>query len=358
MTNRTSHRVLFVGDIVPNAMRRPPDAVRRLIESFGADSAVGNCEISLTDRGVPAPKFVTWRTAPSAASTLRWLGFDVVSLANNHMLDYGREGLADTLAALRIAGVRTIGAGVDLPEAAAAAVVGSGDRPRVACLGVACTLPLGSSAGIDRPGVQPIRVATSYEFDPLDLQEEPGCQPTRIHTRPDAEDLDRVCQRIRDLKSDGQSVVISIHWGNAFQKQLAAYQRVLAQAFADAGCDAVIGHHPHTPHAIERIGVAPVFYSLGNFLIDAAILRHADRALPIGLATPWVMSDDALVAVIDFASDGPERVEVHPIHLDSNGDPARLERVDAEAVLRGIEALPPGPPPWTIADGRAIVSGY
>jgi len=350
------HRALFVGDIVPNASRRPSDAVRNLIRSFGVDSVVGNCEISLTERGTPSPKFVTWRTHPSAAAELRRIGFDVVSLANNHMFDYGREGLEDTLTALRTAGVEPVGAGRCLDEAAAAAILGAANGPHVAVLGVACTLPLGSPADTDRPGVQPIHVSTSYEFDPTDLQEEPGCQPTRIHTQPDLRDLDRVCKQIRSLREEGHSVVVSIHWGNAFQKQIAGYQPVLAAAFAEAGCDAVIGHHPHTIHGIECIGDMPVFYSLGNFLMDAEMVGHADAGLPSGLATPWIMSSDGLAVLMEFSEHGLQRAIVRPIRLDEDGYPAALKPAEANQLLREVGALPPGRPPWTIDAGQAVIA--
>jgi len=355
MTEEKTHRMLVVGDMVMSAERQVPWLVKALIDSFDAHCVVGNSEIPLTERGTPAAKFVAWRTEPSVAQQIRRLGFDIVSIANNHAIDYGREGLEDTLAAFQNAGIRTVGAGKDLDAALSPAVVTFDATTKVAIIGVACTLPLGSIADVNHPGIAPIRVSTRYEFDPMDLQEEPGCQPTYIHTQAHVADIERLGQRIGTWKQKGYLVIVSIHWGNAFQKQLAQYQRPLAHAFQQAGCDLVIGHHPHTIHGIEVINRMPVLYSLGNFIMDEKIVGHADSSLPEGLATPWIMSPEALVGVLEFRSGKLTSLRIRPILLDDHGFPTRVEGTLGEKFLREVETYPPGPAGWEFTKGSALI---
>lgn len=355
MTKDRTYRLLVVGDMVLCAQREAPAFVKALISSFDADCVAGNSEIPLTERGAPAAKFVAWRTSPSVARQIRDLGFDIVSLANNHALDYGREGLEDTRAAFRNVGIQAVGAGQNLDAAFAPATVAFDETTKVAILAVATTLPLGSAAGENRPGVAPIRVSTSYEFDPMDLQEEPGCQPTYIHTHANEQDVDHVCEKIRDWKKKGHVVLVSIHWGNAFQKKLAQYQRPLARAFEQAGCDLVVGHHPHTIHGIEVINRMPALYSLGNFVMDETIVAQAKNGLPEGLATPWTMSCEALVGVAELSEGRLTSLRVHPIVLDEDGFPRKPEQPLAQKILRDVETYPPGPIGWELRNEFALI---
>lgn len=347
--------MLYVGDIVVSGDRLAPVQVGQWIKKRSAGCVVGNCEISFTQRGRKAAKFVAWRTDPRAAFNLRALGFDQVSVANNHAVDYGWEGLRDTLSACREAGLVPFGGGETLNDASAPAVADKGRDVHVATIAVACTLPLGAAARTDQPGINPIRVSTRYEFDPLDLQEEPGCQPTIIHTVPNEQDIARVCKQIESLRDEGFRVVLYIHWGNAFQKQLAQYQRTLAVAFADAGCDMIIGHHPHTIHGLEMIGSMPVFYSLGNFIMDTQIVHRADEGLPTDLATPWIMSKEGLAVVAKFGCNGLIQVQAIPICTDADGYPTALNREEANLVLHQVESYPPGKPPWQIDNGLGVI---
>jgi len=355
MTKEKTYRMMFVGDIVMNAKRETPGSVEALIASFDADCVIGNSEIPLTERGTRAAKFVSWRVSPTVAKQMQVLGFDIVTLANNHALDYGHEGLEDTLAAFHNVGVQAVGAGKDVDTALAPAVVTFDATTKVAIIGVACTLPLGSIADVNHPGIAPIRVSTRYEFDPMDLQEEPGCQPTYIHTQANPADVEQLCQKIHMLKQEGYLVLVSIHWGNAFQKQLAQYQRPLAHAFQQAGCDLVIGHHPHTIHGIEIIGRMPVLYSLGNFIMDETTVGRADSGLPPGLATQWTMSPEALIAVLEITNGDLVSLYIFPILLDADGFPTRVEGALSEKLLREIETYPPGPAGWKSTKNSALI---
>ncbi|MCL6551596.1 MAG: CapA family protein [Firmicutes bacterium] len=141
-----------------------------------ADLVFVNLEVPLTARGAPADKHVAFRADPPLAGELRAAGIDVVTLANNHMLDYGPEGLFDTLEALHRVGLPAVGAGRTLAEALAPAVL-TARGVRVAFLGLASTLPVGSAAAPDRPGIAPVHVTTLYVVDSAGLDETPGKAP-------------------------------------------------------------------------------------------------------------------------------------------------------------------------------------
>ncbi len=355
MTEKKTYRMMFTGDIVMSAERKTPGFVESLIASFEADCVIGNSEIPLTERGTRAAKFVAWRASPSLARQMQVLGFDIVTLANNHALDYGHEGLADTLAAFHGAGVQTVGAGKDADTAFSPALVTFDAATKVAILSVASTLPLGFAATADHPGVAPIRVSTQYEFDPMDVQDEPGCLPTFIHTQANTADVERLCQDIRALKEEGYLVLVSIHWGNAFQKQLAQYQQPLAHALEQAGCELVIGHHPHTIHGIEVIRRMPVLYSLGNFIVEKKAVEHGESDLPSGLATQWTMSPEALIALVEITNGEIISVDLIPILLDADGFPSRADSAVSERILNDTETYPPGPIGWKREHDSAVL---
>ena len=313
--------ILAVGDVVIGRNRTAArEALAAILERVPANVRFGNLEVPLTQRGTPAPKITAWRSAPEVAQDLKQLGFDVLSTANNHALDYGREGLFDTLAALRQAGIRQIGSGAEVESALAPATIET-DSVRLAFMAVACTLPLGFDADGGRPGIAPIHVRTSYEFDPIDAQEEPGCIPTYIHTVANAADVSRICERVRGLKDNGYTTLVSLHWGNAYQKRLARYQPALARELAEAGCDMIIGHHLHTIHAIDVIGRMPVLYSLGNCVMDVTTEGRTDRDLLTDMAISWEPSPDALVASICVDPGGIRRLDILPLAIDDNGLP-------------------------------------
>jgi len=331
---------MFVGDIAPGSLGKNDLApTKEWLASLGFHRGVGNLETPLTTRGCPAPKLVAWRSSPQAAHLLRYLGIDVVSLANNHALDYGVEGLVDTLETLAQAGVDAAGAGMDLDQALVPVLIEFDHRSRVALVAVACTLPLGFPARNHRPGVAPIRVSTSYVFDPIDLQEEPGCSPTFIHTKADPNDVSRICKQLAALKDKGYLVIVSIHWGNAFQKKLAEYQRPLARALVEAGCDVVVGHHPHTFHGVEIMENSVVLYSLGNFVMDAELVNRAHQGLPEGMATVWSMSPESLVIVVDILDGRILKVYIYPIILDERGIPQLSKGKQAGEIVDKIETL-------------------
>ena len=200
-----------------------------------ADIAFGNLEGPLTERGEPAPdKKYLFRSPPAkVAEALKAAGFDVVSLANNHSLDYGSVGLADTIAALDKVGVHHVGAGENLTVARQAAILHRNGL-KVAFLAYSLTFPEEFWATANRAG-------TVFGYREI------------------------VEGDIRAAKQKADIVVASFHWGQESKTQLRPYQVALGHAAINAGASLVIGHHPHILQSVERYKDGVILYSMGNF---------------------------------------------------------------------------------------------
>lgn len=279
--------IAITGDVAP--MRAVPEYDRRLHELMhSAEVAFGNLEAPLTARGVRAEKAATHRAHPDRVAEVKLFGFDVVTLANNHMLDFGQEGLADTLAVLAGAGVDAVGAGTSSANALRGVV-----RPTahggVAFIGLCSALPPGFAATDDRPGVAPVRVQQSVAIDPALQQEQPGGAPF-MHTEALEADVAAACDAVRAVRKDARLVVVALHWGipHGFAARsygiLAEYQRPLAHALVDAGADIVVGHHPHVVHPLERYKHGLIAYSLGNYVFHSwgHLSESSHDVMPVG----------------------------------------------------------------------------
>jgi poly-gamma-glutamate synthesis protein (capsule biosynthesis protein) len=204
-----------------------------------ADLALANLEGAVSTRGAPVPgKLYTFRGPPAAfRAAASFAGIDVVSLANNHSLDYGRTAFLDTIANARRFGLRTVGGGSSLTAARRPAIVKRGGL-RVAFLGFSDVRPLGFDAGAGLPGTVPA-------FPEI--------------VRADV----RAARRRSDV------VVAYFHWGIERTTVPTWRQRDLAQTALDAGATVVLGAHPHVLQPIERRGRRLVAWSLGNFVFAA-----------------------------------------------------------------------------------------
>jgi poly-gamma-glutamate synthesis protein (capsule biosynthesis protein) len=235
-----------------------------------------NLEMPLTQGGIRVPKMSNIRADPEVAIDLRSAsGFDrpIVSLANNHMLDYGPQGLFDTIGTLKREGINHVGAGEALNNALQAHIATIRDR-RIAFLSIATTLPPGSEAAADRPGIAPVRVTTSFDIDPVLLAEQPGTAP-QVRTRLYQPDVEAVCDAVRSVARAADLIIVAVHWGvtsrmlTPFQNPIADYQPILARALIDVGADVIVGHHSHRIDGIEFYRDKPIFYGLGNFMFAA-----------------------------------------------------------------------------------------
>ncbi|WP_455715573.1 CapA family protein [Anaerosporobacter sp.] len=209
-----------------------------------ADINMVNLEFPFSTRGTQMKdKQYTFRADPSRCSILTEMGVDIVSLANNHTLDFGTEALLDTITTLEENNILSVGAGTDLDSAKRPSVVTVNGR-NIAILGASRVIPVTDwNATKYSPGV-----FTTY--DPTLLIEE-----------------------IKTAKQSNDLVVVYVHWGIEKNENPEEYQRTMAKQYIDAGADLVIGSHPHVLQGIEYYNGKTIVYSLGNFIFGHTIER-------------------------------------------------------------------------------------
>lgn len=228
--------IMLAGRWAPILRKRgydhPFDGVRK--ELAGSDINLANLESPIAEGGQEySEKKFRFRAEPQVAKAVRAAGFNLVTLANNHSMDFGGEALAETLHHLSENGIAWIGAGTNLSEARKMALFTVKGK-RIAFLGYSLTQPVEFFAGQDRPGTAP-----GYEK--------------------------LVTADITNARREADYVIVSFHWGKEATSTVQPYQRSAAHAAIEAGADVIIGHHPHVLQGIERYKGGIIFYSLGNF---------------------------------------------------------------------------------------------
>ncbi len=344
--------IAMVGDIFLQEALPPSaelSAVRALLRS--ADIAFGNLEAPVSDGGTPIDKWINMRMPPALLTDVADMGFDILTLANNHLWDFGEVAFFDTFRHLRAHALPYVGAGANLDEAWRAEILPV-EGYKVAFLGGTSTLGPGSAAADGRPGVAPIRVAESYHLDPLASLEQPGSAPY-VFTRAWREDLERAIAAIDAVKSEADFVVLALHWGvppfwrSRFQDGLADYQIEVGHALIDAGVDVIVGHHPHSLQAVELYRGKPIFYSLGNF-----IFHHSQgpvRETPVSRSAPYSVNVDrrnrnwaeTVIALAEIGAEGKLAYALQPALLDDAGNPQLLTGAEARAVIERLDAMSP-----------------
>jgi poly-gamma-glutamate synthesis protein (capsule biosynthesis protein) len=305
-----------------------------------ADLGFCQLEVNLTERGVRMPQARhTSRALAASAAALRDAGFDVVSFAGNHCMDWGPDGLFDTIGNLRAAGLDVVGVGADI-AAARAPVIRDSNGIRIAFVAYSSILPQGYWATDSRAGCAPMRAYTHYEQIETD---QPGTPP-RVHTFPHRGDLDGVRADIRAAKARADVVIVSVHWGIHFVPAvLADYQREVAHAAIDAGADLILGHHAHILKGIELHRGKAIFYSLGNFAIDLRMTpAHAAsqgfREIQ-ALSPDWVPNFDSLynfppdsrmtgIVRAELTASGVAALEFLPAYINDDAQPEVLRGGD------------------------------
>jgi poly-gamma-glutamate synthesis protein (capsule biosynthesis protein) len=202
-----------------------------------ADFTALNLETAVTSRGTPQPKTFHFRTGPAAFTALRDGGVDLVTMANNHVLDYGQAGLADTLAAVQAARFPYVGIGKDA-AAAWAPYVTTIKGTKIAVIGVSQVAELASSwvATPDRPG------------------------------EANAIDLGRTLAAVRAARRLAPTVIVFMHWGTEGEACPDPNQLSLARKLSAAGASIIIGAHAHMLQGSGWLGRTFVAYGMGNFL--------------------------------------------------------------------------------------------
>jgi poly-gamma-glutamate synthesis protein (capsule biosynthesis protein) len=329
--------IVLVGDVLPTRpLLEDRAAAAGLRELAGllsdADVAVGNFEMPLTRHGSPRDKLLTIRADPELAGDVAEIGLDVVTVANNHSLDYGWGALRETIDALRATGLVVVGAGANLAEAAAPAVLERGGR-RIGVLAFSCLLPPGAAAGPEHPGLSPVGVDVSYEVDAAYQMEEPGdpgAVRVRTSVRADALDFARAC--VQRCRRDVDTLICTVHWGYGSGDLLAEYQRPLGHALVEAGADIVHGHHVHAIQGIEFHQGRPILYSAGTFIGQQTLLQASADVRALWAA----MSPDGYVAQTGIGPDGAVSLRVIPTTLNDSRLP---EPVAGERFVHIAERL-------------------
>ena len=345
--------IAMVGDIFLQERLRESAALAEVVDLLqSADIAFGNLETPVSERGSPIEKWVNMLMPPALLTDVMDLGFQVVTLANNHMMDYGEVAFKDTLTHLDSHELAHVGAGLDLDAAWRAEILEVGNS-HIAFLGAASTLGPGSAATKDRPGVAPIHVSESYSIDPAASMEQPGSAPY-VLTRAWQEDLDRAAEAIAQVRGKADLVVVAMHWGvppfwrSRFQDGLADYQINVGHSLIDAGADVIIGHHPHSLQEVEVYKGRPILYSLGNFAFhhnkgpvsDTPISRNA----PYGMSSDLRRNRNWSETVIVFAvmnQDGDVTYTLQPALLDDDGNPSLLRGDEARALVERLDTMSP-----------------
>lgn len=211
-----------------------------------ADITMINNEFPYSDRGTPtAGKKYTFRADPSTVRYLTDLGVDIVGLANNHAYDHGPDALLDTFDTLSGANIRYVGAGHDLTEAMTPQYIEAGGM----------TIAFTAATQIERSL-------------PPDTKEATETDPGVLRTL----DPEKYLQVIKEADENADFTIAFVHWGTENEHMYEASQRELAEKYAEAGADLIIGAHPHVLQGFGYAGDVPVVYSMGNFWFNSKTL--------------------------------------------------------------------------------------
>lgn len=264
-----------------------------------ADLAVVNLESALTTQGQPLDKPYLVRAHPRWGRALAEGGIDLVTLANNHVLDYGPAGLDETLDTLGALDIAAVGAGRS-PEEAARPALSNLDGVRVAVLDYAAS-----------------RWDTADTAHPADPALPPDIPPTDRLAWAVPEEVQAAVRAARD---QADVVVVVLHAGTEYAAAPSPDQVAVAHAAIDAGADLVVGHHPHVTQTVERYRDGLIVYSLGDALFDiprqAAMLGHLLR--------------------VHVAREGLVRAELWPFWIDDAIRPRLLDDGQGNPSVRVI----------------------
>jgi poly-gamma-glutamate capsule biosynthesis protein CapA/YwtB (metallophosphatase superfamily) len=334
----------LVGDVLVN--RDDPLEVFSEVRDALKEPAImfANLEGAYTDQPHPSPNAYASVGAPAHnLSVYAKVGFKVLSMANNHILDMGYEAMLETRAHLRNQGVKTCGVGDCAADARQPAILET-DGLRVAFIAYASNFPVGYEARSNAPGLAPMRAYKLWRDSNPGYN--PGGDPLTT-TISDKNDLIRLGEDIRGARQRADLVVASFHWGEYNRPfHLTEHETSTARYCIDEGADMVIGHHHHALRGMEWYKGKPIMYGLGNFVYDLRLQLsdevqdqlvkpgHEDISYTLGPREGWPLlplHKDARMTVMAWAQASrhgingigflpcrltPEGV-VHPLTLDS-----------------------------------------
>lgn len=281
--------LIFVGDImlsrgVDYYIRKNNDysfPFRFVYEKLSdADLAFGNLEGPISSRGRNQGSIYSFRADPRTVEGLKLAGFDVLSLANNHIFDWGAEAISDTVSILSENEIGSVGVGRNYEEANAPFVFFLPDGTKIGFLAFTNLYPETLFAKEDSPGIS--------RFE-----------------------IDFIKEKIKNLKENSDIAVVSLHWGEEYQVKQNSEQEKLARFLVDTGADLVIGHHPHVVQEVEKYGNGWIAYSLGNFIFDQGFSEETSRGLILKVAVKSNKIEDV------FAQNVRINKEFQPFFIDN-----------------------------------------
>ena len=243
------------------------------------------------------PEVRRFRGNPDNAKFLSDLGVDIVSLANNHVYDYGDEGIMDTLATLDSIGMPYVGAGKNLSEAMKPVYFIAGGRK----------IALVSATQIER----------SYNYTKEATETTPGVLKTL--------NPEKFISVISDAKKSADIVIVIVHWGTEGNSYYGHDQVDLAKKFISAGADAIIGGHTHCLQGIEILDGVPIYYSLGNYWFSSTM----------NMPAPY----DTGLAEIKINKDGSITPSFVPCHFSNGVTSLVTEKSEKDALFSKLEEL-------------------
>ncbi len=280
------------GVILQKGMAYPFQAVDSVLRD--AEVVFANLEAPFGEGGAPFEKSFTFRVNPKLVKVLRHGGINLVSLANNHMMDYGAEVMEQTRRLLKAEGIWFAGAGLNQQEAM---------QPAIFTVN----------------GVKVAFVACSLTFP-----EEFWASDTSAGTYFPYQEV--FYRQIRQLKQENDLVLVSFHWGEELRKTPKQYQRQLAHQTVEAGADLIVGHHPHIIQGLEVYRGKLIAYSLGNFVFGSYSSR-ATRSMMLKLR---------------MGTSGIEWCKIYPLNVDNREvefQPKLLQGREREAFLQELKEL-------------------
>lgn len=262
-----------------------------------ADVAFANLESPLSDQGTQIDgKGIWFRGKPENTQALTQAGFDVISLANNHALDYDSPALLQTMELLQAAGIKPVGGGKDIGEARSPVVI---EREGIKI----AFLSYSEMADMVWSFKHPRKLKATEEI--------PGIAPLVV---------EQIIEDIENVKEQADFVFLSLHWGVEYQDMPEDYQRDIAHQLIDAGADVILGHHPHCLQGVELYQEGLIAYSLGNFVFDQ---NWSDK------------TKEGMLLSLELNPSHLLQAELLPIYIN-DGQPVVAEGDRAETILQRV----------------------
>jgi poly-gamma-glutamate synthesis protein (capsule biosynthesis protein) len=252
------------------------------------DVVFANLEAVLADveKAYAKDKHFTLLGAPSSIEGLKYAGFNVLSIANNHALEYGSLPLLETIELLENSGVM--------------------------CIGLT-----NSNLKYNQPRFRDCN-NTRLAFLAYCLVNDPTAYTT-------TDDADEIYTEIKNAKTQADAVIVSMHWGDEYIQRPSVSQIEMAHKMVDSGASLILGHHPHVVQGVEKYKNALIAYSLGNFVFDMDYIPKTRNSFILECSLS--------------KNGGVQEYKIHPVYINDNFQPVPLQNSDKEKALENMDYL-------------------